>query len=102
MCFYDHIVTLQAYHEMAAFLTKQDTMLSSSRIIPEPPQELEEDLCRPIKKLRGLTQGAALVEQVHTLMSFCPSVEDQVCTAYQMAREWAPPIPACLSDLYAR
>ena len=32
--------------------------------MPEPPEDLEEKLCRPIKKLKGLVQGAALTEQV--------------------------------------
>ncbi|KAL0042669.1 hypothetical protein WJX79_007412 [Trebouxia sp. C0005] len=47
----------QAYHEMADFLLKQGTMLTSKQTIPEPPAELEEKLCRPIKKLKGLVQG---------------------------------------------
>jgi hypothetical protein len=95
-------VMLQAYHEMADFLTKQGTMLTSKRIKPEPPEELEEKLRRPIKKLKALVQGAALTEQVQSLMSFCSSVEDQVCTAYEIARHWAPPIPACVSALHGR
>ncbi|KAL0019560.1 hypothetical protein WJX79_002729 [Trebouxia sp. C0005] len=47
----------QAYHEMADFLLKQGTMLTSKQTIPEPPAELEEKLCRPIKKLKGFVQG---------------------------------------------
>jgi len=78
------------------------TMLTSKRIKPEPPEELEEKLRRPIKKLKALVQGAALTEQVQSLMSFCSSVEDQVCTAYEIARHWAPPIPACVSALHGR
>ena len=88
---------LQAYHEMADFLNRQGTMLTSKHTIPEPPAELEEKLCRPIKKLKGLVQGAALIDQVQSLMSFCSSTQDQVCTAYEIARHWAPPIPACVS-----
>lgn len=93
---------LQAYHEMADFLIKQGATLTKKHIRPEPPEELEENLCRPIKKLNGLVQSAMLTEQVQSLLTFCPSVEDKVCTAYQMAREWAPPIPDCVSDLCGR
>ncbi|KAL0018679.1 hypothetical protein WJX77_003308 [Trebouxia sp. C0004] len=67
----------QAYHEMADFLTKQGTMLISKHIISEPPEELEEELRRPIKKLKGLVQNAAMTEQVQSLISSCSSVEDQ-------------------------
>ncbi len=72
-------VRLQAYHEMAAFLTEQSTMLTRKRVILEPPAELEEKLRRPIQKLKGLVQGAALTEQVQSLLSYCSSVEEQVC-----------------------
>ena len=72
-------VMLQAYHDMAHFLIGQGTMLTSKHTIPEPPAELEEKLRRPIKKLKGLVQGAALTDQVQLLMSFCSSTEDQVC-----------------------
>jgi len=95
-------VKLQAYHEMAAFLTEQGSMLTRKRVVLEPPAELEEKLRRPIQKLKGLVQGAALTEQVQSLMSCCSSVEDQVCTAYEIARHWAPPIPACVSVLHER
>ena len=95
-------VMLQAYHEMADFLIRQGTMLTSKHTIPEPPAELEEKLRRPIKKLKGLVQGAALTDQVQSLMSFCGSTEDQVCMAYEIARHWAPPIPACVSLLQER
>ena len=90
-------VLLQAYHEMADFLIGQATMLTSKHIISEPPVELEEKFLRPIKKLKGLVQGSALLDQAQSLMSFCSSAEDQVCTAYEIARQWAPPIPACVS-----
>ena len=90
-------VMLQAYHEMADFLIRQGTMLTSKLTIPEPPAELEENLRRPIKKLKGLVQGAALTDQVQSILSFCSSTEDQVCMAYEIARHWAPPIPACVS-----
>ena len=93
---------LQAYHAMADFLIRQGTMLTSKHIIPEPPAELEEELRRPIKKLKGLVQGAALTDQVQSLVPFCSSMEDQVCTAYEIARHWAPPIPACVSILQER
>ena len=77
-------VVLQAYHEMAHFLTKQGAMFTSKKLVPpEPPdlEELEGDLCSPIKKLKGLVQGAGLTEQVESLKPFCPSLEDQVATA---------------------
>ena len=95
-------VTLQAYHEMADFLIRQGPMLTKKQIVQEPPAELEEKLRRPIKKLKGLVQGAALTDQVQSLMSFCGSTEDQVCMAYEIARHWAPPIPACVSLLQER
>ena len=92
-------VMLQAYHEMADVLIKQGPMLTSKQTIREPPAELEEELLRPIKKLKGLVQGAALTDQVQSLMSFCESTEDQVSVAYEIARHWAPTIPACVSFL---
>ena len=94
-------VKLQAYHEMAAFLTEQSTTLTRKRVVLEPPAELEEKLRRPIQKLKGLVQESALTEQVQSLMSYCSSVEE-VCTAYEIARHWAPPIPACVSDWHER
>ena len=87
---------------MAAFLTEQGTMLTCKRVVLEPPAELEEKLRRPIQKLKGSVQGAELTEQVQSLMSCYSSVEDQVCTAYEIARHWAPPIPACVSVLHER
>ena len=95
-------VMLQAYHEMADFLIRQGPMLTRKQTVLEPPAELEEELRRPIKKLKGLVQGAALTDQVQSLMSFCGSTEDQVCMAYEIARHWAPPIPACVSFLQER
>ncbi len=90
---------LQAYHEMADFLTKQGTLLTRKRIISEPPEELEEELCRPIKKLKGLVQHGAMTEQFQSLISSCSSVEDQVSTAYEIAQSWALPVPAIVSAL---
>jgi len=95
-------IVLQAYHALADFLIKQGTMSASKHIITHPPQQLEETLLRPIKKLREMVQGAALAEQAQSLTSFCPSIEDQVCTAYEIAREWEPPMPACMLDFYGR
>ena len=92
-------VMLQAYHEMADFLIRQGPMLTP---VLEPPAELEEELRRPIKKLKGLVQGAALTDQLQSLMSFCGSTGDQVCMAYEIARHWAPPIPTCMSFLQER
>ncbi|KAL0040569.1 hypothetical protein WJX77_011139 [Trebouxia sp. C0004] len=51
----------QAYHEMADFLIRQGPMLTSKHTILEPPAELEEELRRPIKKLKGLVQGYSAV-----------------------------------------
>lgn len=87
---------------MADFLIKQETMLTGKRRPLEPPEDLEEQLRRPIKKLKGLVQGAALTEQVESLVSACSSKEEQVCMAYEIARHWAHPIPACVSDLLER
>ena len=58
-------VMLQAYHEMADFLITQGAVLKSKLMIPEPPKELEEKVCRPIKKLKGFVQGATLTEHNH-------------------------------------
>ena len=102
ICLVNHTRTLQAYHEMADFLIKQSTMLTTKQTRLKPPEDLEEQLCRPIKKLKGLVQGAALTEQVDSLVSFCSSKEEQVCMAYEIARHWAHPIPACMSDLLER
>ena len=77
-------------------------MLTSMHMIDEPPEDLEEDLSQPIKKLKGLVQGAGFTEQAQSLLSFCPSVEDKVCTAYQLAREWGSStgVPDCISRFY--
>ena len=93
---------LQAYNELANFLKKQGAMLTSKHIRTEPPEELEEEMCRPIKKLKGLVQGPVITEQAQSLMSFCPTVEDQICTAYEIAREWQTPILECVSNFYER
>lgn len=77
-------------------------MLTSKHIITEPPEELEEDMRRPIKKLKGLVQGPVAIEQAQSLMSFCPSVEDQISTAYEIAREWQTPVLECVSNFYER
>ena len=66
----------------------------------EPPEELDEDLCAPIKKLKGLSQGAAFSEQAESLMSSCTTVEEQVATAYQLAKEWDFPVLDCVSKFY--
>ena len=76
-------VKLQAYHEMAALLTEQGIMLTRKRVVLEPPAELEEKLRRLIQTLKGLVQGAALTEQIQSLILYCSSVEHQVCTAYE-------------------
>ena len=86
---------------MAHFLSKQGTLLTNKHVVPEPLEELEEELRAPIKKLKGLVPGAALTEQVQSLMSLCSSMEDQACMAYEMAH-WAPPIPACVALLLER
>ena len=101
-CLTDYDFSSQAYNELASFLKKQGAMLTSKHIIIEPPEELEEDMCRPIKKLKGLVQGPAITEQAQSLMSFCTSVEDQLCTAYEIAREWQTPILECVSNFYGR
>lgn len=91
---------LQAYHAMAGFLISQGGMSASKTMLRHPPPELEETLSRPIKKLREMAPAASLTEQVQSLISLCPSVEDQVCTAYELASEWELPVPACISDFY--
>ena len=61
-------MTLQAYGELANFLKAQSALLTSKRIRTEPPEELDEGLRAPIKKLKGLGQGAAFSEQAETLI----------------------------------
>ena len=90
-------MTLQAYGELANFLKTQSALLTSTRIRTEPPEGLDEDLCAPIKRLRGLSQGAAFSEQAESLISCCESVEEQLATAYQLAREWNFPVLECVS-----
>ncbi|DBA84462.1 TPA: hypothetical protein ACH3X1_006089 [Trebouxia sp. C0004] len=58
---YEGCTPTQAYHEMADFLIRQGPMLTSKHTILEPPAELEEELRRPIKKLKGLVQGYSAV-----------------------------------------
>ena len=91
---------LQAYSEMANFLKQNGHMLTSKATIKEPPEGLDEDLQQPIKKLKGCVQGATFADQIQSLTSFCPSLEEQVCTAYQLAREWTHSAPACVSKFY--
>lgn len=88
---------MQAYNELANFLKTQSALLTRIQIMTEPPEELDEDLCAPIKKLKGLSQGAAFFEQAESLMSSCTTVEEQVATAYQLAREWDFPVLDCVS-----
>ena len=47
---------------MADFLNEQAALLTSKNIILEPPQELEEELCRPIKKLKGQVESVSLID----------------------------------------
>ena len=95
-------MTLQAYSELANFLKAQSALLTSKRIRTEPPEELDEGLRAPIKKLKGLGQGAAFSEQAETLISCCDSVEEQLATAYQLAREWDFPVLDCVSKFYGK
>ncbi|KAL3152606.1 hypothetical protein ABBQ32_001624 [Trebouxia sp. C0010 RCD-2024] len=97
---YEGCTPTQAYHAMAGFLNSQDGTSASKTMLRHPPPELEETLSRPIKKLCEMVPAAGLTEQVQSLISFCPSVEEQVCTAYELAREWQLPVPACISDFY--
>ena len=85
---------------MANFLNTQSALLTRIQIMTEPPEELDEDLCAPIKKLKGLSQGAAFSEQAESLMSSCTTVEEQVATAYQLAKEWDFPVLDCVSKFY--
>lgn len=94
------VLTLQAYGELANFLKTQSALLTSRRILTDPPEELAEDLRAPIKKLKGLCQGGAFSEQAETLISCCDSVEEKVATAYQLARAWEFPVLDCVSKFY--
>ena len=95
------MLTVQAYGELAHFLKTQRALLTSIQIMTEPPETLDEDLCAPIKRLKGPGQGVAFSEQAESLMSSCDSVEEQVATAYQLAREWDFPVLDCVSKFYA-
>ena len=96
----DTVITMQAYCEVANFLKTQSPLLTSIQVMTEPPKELDEDLCAPIKKLKGPGPGAAFCEQAESLMSSCESVEEQVATAYQLAKEWDFPVLDCVSKFY--
>ncbi|KAL3142200.1 hypothetical protein ABBQ38_002550 [Trebouxia sp. C0009 RCD-2024] len=75
---YEGCTPTQAYHAMAGFLISQGGMSASKTMLRHPPPELEETLSRPIKKLREMAPAASLTEQVQSLISLCPSVEDQL------------------------
>ncbi|DBB15509.1 TPA: hypothetical protein ACH3X3_003730 [Trebouxia sp. C0006] len=60
---YEGCTPKQAYHEMADFLTKQGSLRTRKRIVSEPPEELEEELREPIKKLKKLVRPGAMTEQ---------------------------------------
>lgn len=93
-------MTLQAYGELANFLKSQNALLTSTQIRMEPPEGLDEDLCAPIRKLKGLGQGAAFFEQAESLISCCDSVEEQLATAYSLAKEWDFPVLECVSKFF--
>lgn len=85
---------------MADFLVKQGTMSARKKCLREPPEQLEDTLLRPIKMLRGMVQGSAMVEQIQSVVMHCDSMEEKVATAYQMAREWEPAVPDCILHRY--
>ncbi|KAL3147718.1 hypothetical protein ABBQ32_002461 [Trebouxia sp. C0010 RCD-2024] len=58
---YEGCTPTQAYHEMADVLIRQGPLLTSKLTRLEPPAELEEELRKPIKKLKGLVQGYSAV-----------------------------------------
>ncbi len=81
------------------FLLSKALCSQGSEIVSEPPEELEKELRRPIKKLKKLVRHGAMTEQFESLISSCSSVEDQVSTAYEIAQSWALPVPSCVSAL---
>lgn len=84
---------------MADFLLKQGTMSACKRYLREPPEQLEDTLSRPIKMLRGMVKGSAMVDQIQSVIMHCDTMEDKVPTAYQMAREWEPAVPDCILQI---
>ena len=65
---------LQAYHEMADFLTKQGSLRTRKRIVSEPPEELEEELREPIKKLKKLVptwSNDRTIPVIDIILFFC-------------------------------
>ena len=90
----------QAYGAMAQTLIKQGDMAASTACLSEPPEQLDEALARPFKKLKGFVQGCALLDQVESIISHSPSVEHQIQTAFDMAMGSEPPMLECVRAFY--
>ena len=67
---------------MAQTLIKQGDMAASTACLREPPEQLDEALARPFKKLKGLVQDCALLDQIAAIISHSPSVEHQIQTVF--------------------
>ena len=74
----------------------------STTSLTEPPKQLGEALARPFKKLKGLVQGCALLEQVDSVISHSLSREQQIQTAFEMAMGSEPPMLDCVRAFQGR
>lgn len=92
----------QAYSALAQTLTQQGDMAASTASLSKPPEQLDEALARPFKKLKGLVQGCALLDQVESIISHSPSVDHQIQTAFEMAMGSEPPVLNCVRAFYER
>ena len=92
----------QAYSAMAQTLLQQGDMAASTASLSKPPEQLDEALAWPFKKLKGLVQGCALLDQVESIISHSPSVNHQIQTAFEMAMCNEPPMLDCVRAFYGR
>lgn len=92
----------QAYSALASTLIQQGDLAISTTSLTEPPEQLGETLARPIKKLKGLVQSCALLEQVDSVISHSFSREEQIQTAFEMAMGSEPPMLDCVRAFYGR
>ena len=90
----------QAYSAMARTLIQQGDMAASIASLSQPPEQLDEALARPFKKLKGLVQGCALLDQVESIISHSPSTHHQIQTAFEMAMFSEPPMLDCVQAFY--
>jgi hypothetical protein len=92
----------QAYSALARTLIQQGDLAVSTASLTEPPEQLDEALARPFKKLKGSVQGCALLEQVESVIPHSHTMEQQIQTAFEMAMGSEPPMLDCVQAFYGR